>query len=85
VDAEETAGFVHVRVIDSGIGMDTETIREILSGTAQSRFGTAGEKGSGLGLRLTREFLAMLGSELEIGGMPGDGSRFSFRLPGTGR
>lgn len=80
VFAEQEPGSVRIRVEDDGAGMDAETVRRILSGTAHSQPGTDGERGSGLGLKLVREFLELLGSELDVESAPGTGSRFSFRL-----
>lgn len=44
---------------DSGIGMDTETLKKISAAAFHSsQSGTSGEKGTGLGLELVQEFLA---------------------------
>jgi signal transduction histidine kinase len=82
--AEQDAGAVRIRVEDDGAGMDAETVQRILAGTAHSQPGTDGERGSGLGLKLVREFLGLLGSELHIESSPGTGSVFSFCLDAVG-
>ena len=80
--AEPIDGGLRLKVYDHGVGMDAETIRTILSdGPVESVRGTNGEKGSGLGLSLCRQFLRAIGSDLQIGSNPGKGSTFSFIIP----
>ena len=43
--------------------------------------GTVGEKGTGLGLKLTKEFVESNGGELRVESVLGEGSTFAFRLP----
>ena len=46
----------------------------------QSRVGTAGEKGTGLGLIICKELLEKHGSTLHVESETGKGSRFRFEL-----
>jgi signal transduction histidine kinase len=43
--------------------------------------GTAGEKGSGLGLNICKEFIAAMGGELQIKSEINKGSTFTVLLP----
>lgn len=71
-----------VSIKDDGIGMTKETIDGILSqSTIKSSDGTSGEKGTGLGLILCKEFISKNNGELKIESGPGKGSIFSFTLP----
>lgn len=73
---------VEISITDNGIGMSKETIREILdSNTSNTSTGTAGEKGSGLGLVLCRELIKKLNGELYIESEREKGSTFKFTLP----
>lgn len=82
-----------VRLSDTGSGMDADTLRRVRGGTAApSRPGTDGETGTGLGLRLAREFADLGGADLAIDSRPGAGTTVTLRLrrapelsPGPGR
>lgn len=81
VSAIEEGSELRVDVCDTGIGMDQET-REGLFRTAgkQSRKGTDGESGTGLGLLICKEFVALNGGRIWAQSAVGEGSTFSFSL-----
>ncbi len=71
-----------VSITDTGMGMEEDVIEKLLSGQGDHiSQGTEGEKGTGLGLILCKNFLEMNNGELEIESEPGNGSTFSFRVP----
>ena len=45
--------------------------------------GTSNEKGSGIGLLLCKEFIEKHNSTITVKSTPGQGSEFSFELPGA--
>jgi len=75
-----------VSVIDTGIGMNEEYIRNLLGetqlGASQRHFrrGTANEQSSGLGIIVCKELLEKHGSILHIESKEGAGSRFWFEI-----
>lgn len=69
-----------VTVQDFGVGMSSETRAQLFSLVHASTRGTAGEKGSGLGLVVCEEMLALEHTHLEVESEPGKGSTFSFYL-----
>lgn len=71
-------GHILLSVADTGKGMSDVQIEKILKGTNTSSEGTAGEKGSGLGLFLTTELLQKINAELLIESKEGEGSRFTI-------
>jgi signal transduction histidine kinase len=71
---------VEVFVKDSGIGLSPADLDKINRNDHYSTRGTASEKGTGLGLMLCKEFLAINNGTLHIASEQGVGSRFSFRL-----
>lgn len=73
--------YVEISVSDSGIGIDNETIEQLFLINAKiSKEGTAGERGSGLGLMLCKEFIEKNGGKLAVESEVGKGSKFSFTL-----
>lgn len=77
----EGAGHLRVQcaVQDTGIGIPPEARTRIFEPFVQL-MAHAGAGGTGLGLAITREYLHMLGGELELESNPGKGSCFSFEL-----
>ncbi len=77
---------VQIVVKDTGIGMSDEMTKYIFnSDYTLKRTGTSGERSSGLGLILCREFVERHGSKIEVRSVEGIGSEFSFILPGQTR
>lgn len=75
-------GMVHTVVADNGVGMDIQQKEALFSaGGTQSRFGTDGEHGTGIGLLLCREYVARNGGQLHVASAPGCGSAFTVSLP----
>ncbi|MBI4271401.1 MAG: GAF domain-containing protein [Candidatus Rokubacteria bacterium] len=82
VRAAPAAGGVEIAVRDTGIGIaseDQEAIfeefRQVGSDYAKKREGT------GLGLALTKRFVALHGGTIRVESEPGKGSTFTFTLP----
>lgn len=76
-----TGDELTLSVRDQGVGMDEQIIDRIRNAaTGRSANGTAGEKGSGIGLMLARDFLAAHGAVLQVESTPGYGSTFFFTL-----
>ena len=77
-------GKIEVSVTDRGIGISPSRLVEILTDSRQiSSRGTAGETGSGLGLVVSRDMLALAGSRLSATSKEGEGSTFSFTVNQT--
>lgn len=72
---------VTVSVTDTGIGMTQEEMDKLfkLDGGLKTA-GTANETGTGLGLILCQEFMALHKSKIVVESPPGKGSTFSFTL-----
>lgn len=72
---EQTPGRIAVRVEDRGIGIPEGVMEQLTNyGKATSRLGTAGERGSGLGLVICRDFLEAQGGSLSLVSEPGRGT-----------
>jgi two-component system sensor histidine kinase/response regulator len=71
-----------VCVKDTGIGMNEEICSRLFKqGEMLSTPGTQNEKGTGLGLRLSQEFIRRHGGNIWAESQPGHGSTFAFSLP----
>jgi signal transduction histidine kinase len=81
ITANVKGKFIKVSVQDNGVGMDPEIIRSQFNlESNKSMPGTSGEKGTGLGLILVKEFVGKNGGEIWVKCEPGKGSIFSFTL-----
>ncbi len=80
---EEEQGFVKVSVIDSGTGMSEEEIKLLFTPKISTvkRTGTAGEKGTGLGLLLCKEFVETNGGTIAASITSHGGMCFWFKIP----
>ncbi|MBQ8117063.1 MAG: response regulator [Lachnospiraceae bacterium] len=78
-DGEHIALLVKVR--DTGIGIKAEDIGKLFSAFERiEEKRNRNIEGTGLGMNITTRLLAMMGSELEVESVYGEGSVFSFKL-----
>ncbi len=64
-----------IEVRDTGRGMEKEELKKLLDHNQHfSRYGTSGEKGTGLGFILSHRFTRLLGCTLEIDSQKGKGT-----------
>jgi len=81
IEARATDGIVEIFVADTGIGIEKEVLTKINRKESVTTFGTANEKGVGLGMLLCHEFAEANGGSFRVESEPGKGSRFYFTLP----
>jgi signal transduction histidine kinase len=80
----EAAGETHVRisVADTGVGIAADDLPILFDKYEQARHrATRGEKGTGLGLYITRQLVELHGGTIRVESEVGKGSTFSFTLP----
>ncbi len=72
---------VEFAVRDSGIGMTPEQMGRLFEAFAQAEASTSKKYGgTGLGLAITRKFCQLMGGEVTVTSIPGQGSTFTVRL-----
>lgn len=77
------ADSVMISVRDNGIGIEPERLQLLLEDRQlHAAYGTAGEKGAGLGLFVTRQFIERSGGSFRAESRQGEGSVFQFTLKG---
>lgn len=82
IHAEKSADSVLVKVSDSGVGIDSQILEKLFDiSQKSSKAGTEGEKGTGLGLILCREFIEKHNGKIWVESELGKGSSFIFSLP----
>lgn len=84
VSAEHQTGsrFIQFSIADNGVGIKPDDLSKLFD--VDSKFtseGTAGEKGSGLGLSLVKEIVEKHGGNIWAESVYGKGSEFKFSLP----
>ncbi|MDP1726301.1 MAG: HAMP domain-containing sensor histidine kinase [Bacteroidota bacterium] len=81
VDAKQEGDKICIEVIDAGIGIHPDKLKKLLCGfTNLSSMGTFGEKGTGLGLLLCKEFVEKNNGTITVNSELGIGTTFSVCL-----
>ncbi len=81
-DGDDGRQWLEFVVTDTGIGMDQTMLDRLFKRFSQgdeSRSRRHG--GTGLGLEISRSLARLMGGDVTAKSVPGEGSRFSFRLP----
>ncbi len=74
------ADTIQVCVEDTGVGMSKESVDKLFGNFVFTLRGTSNEKGTGLGLRLCKEFVEKNGGKIWVTSELGKGSKFYFTL-----
>jgi signal transduction histidine kinase len=81
IDIENSENRCNIIIQDSGIGMNSDTIKYLFQYQRDKiSIGTNQEGGSGLGLYICKEFLEKMNGSILVESQPGKGSRFIVEL-----
>ncbi len=82
VNCRKTHNALHISVQDNGIGMNQDTMQSLfLSSDISSVPGTEGEKGTGLGLNICKEFVGQHNGQIYAESEPGKGTTIHIEIP----
>jgi PAS domain S-box-containing protein len=82
IKKEVTPSEIILSVKDTGVGIDEEKIKNLFNiETKNSLPGTENEQGTGLGLKLSKEFVEKLGGRIWVESEVDKGSEFKFAIP----
>lgn len=82
VGKKQNNGMIEIEVSDSGVGMNSEQLEKVFKiESTQSTVGTFNEKGTGLGLVLSKEFVELNRGTIDISSRKGEGTTVRFTVP----
>ncbi len=82
ISAEHIDGVIRISVTDTGVGIAPEDVARLFDKYEQARSrATRSEKGTGLGLYITKQLVELHGGTINVESTLGEGSTFAFTLP----
>jgi len=82
ISEEKQGDTVAIKIKDNGIGISKDKLNSLFKMDGKkSSYGTAGEKGLGLGLQLVYEFVELNNGKIEVDSEEGKGTQFTISLP----
>ena len=80
IKVSENESNLTIEIRDDGVGISQERISEVFQ-LASTSYGTSNEKGTGLGLVLVQDFIALNGGEMTIESEVDEGTTFLLTFP----
>ncbi|HTJ51073.1 MAG TPA: ATP-binding protein [Cyclobacteriaceae bacterium] len=78
----EANNFISIIITDTGIGISDEFLPKIFNPFEQESSGrTRQYEGSGLGLSISKKYIELMGGEISVRSVKGEGSTFQILLP----
>jgi len=75
--------YLHFSVEDTGAGIAPEELHKLFAAFEQTETGRQSGEGTGLGLPISRQFVQLMGGDIQVRSTVGEGTCFSFILPCT--
>ena len=73
--------FIQFEVEDTGVGISSEDLGNIFTAFVQTASGQKTQKGTGLGLTISRQFVRLMGGDITVKSELQRGSTFKFEIP----
>ncbi|MDN4164789.1 ATP-binding protein [Cytophagales bacterium LB-30] len=81
VCAERTeVGIVCLKIADNGVGMSADQVKKFMNNEPHHKTGTELEQGHGLGLKICKDFLTMMGANITLTSTIDQGTTFAVCL-----
>ncbi len=68
-------------VKDTGVGIASHELDTIFDAFMQTQSGKISKEGTGLGLSISRKFVQLMGGDISVSSILGEGSTFTFEIP----
>ncbi len=75
--------MLFIEVEDSGAGIEPEEMEALFEPFVQTTSGQLSHEGTGLGLPISKEFVNLMGGELRVSSVVGQGTTFHVQIPVT--
>jgi signal transduction histidine kinase len=80
VDKSDSESSLQFSVSDTGLGIAPEEIETLFDAFVQTSTGRATAGGTGLGLAITKKFVELMGGEIRVSSVFGEGTTFEFTI-----
>ncbi|HEY9834162.1 MAG TPA: PAS domain S-box protein [Stenomitos sp.] len=77
---QEMTGLMFA-VSDTGVGIAPNEMNHIFDAFVQAQAGKVAPEGTGLGLAISRKFVQLMGGDITVSSILGEGSTFKFEIP----
>ena len=81
IEFEDHATYYNLMIYDNGIGMGSDKLSNLFVSNSESTKGTKNEKGTGLGLKICKEFAELHKGTIFAESTPGVGTKISVKIP----
>ena len=81
IDARQDGAQVFIEIADDGIGLSPEEAAQLFQPFKRVASTPHAIEGSGLGLYIVKQLVERMGGQVSVDGQPGQGARFTLRLP----
>ncbi|MEG4285323.1 response regulator [Microcoleus sp. A006_D1] len=73
--------FLQFEIEDTGVGISAEELGQVFNAFVQTASGQKAQKGTGLGLTISRQFVRLMGGEIVVESQLELGTTFKFEIP----